>query len=271
LKFSDIEDICKTYGYRFGDLVYYNVRGYPLEEGLRLMSSNHNVDEMVAAYVGHDLIVLYMVMYGVGDDEEDSEYEKAAVYRNDAFWDSVLSDDTDCLDSDDDGDIDERVGNDERDDTDEHVRNDKDGDGDKDRDGNGDGNEDGDGDDAINVGKGDADGNVGQHRSGEHIKENDSIEYKDDNDELRLPFDSGEDSAGHPHKDVTKRVPFDFTDINNPTLIKGNTFYNAPDFRKVVKQYNIIRGKDLRFKKNELKRIAVVCKESRCKYRVYGR
>jgi hypothetical protein len=28
LKFFDIEDIYKTYGYRFGDLVYYNVPGY---------------------------------------------------------------------------------------------------------------------------------------------------------------------------------------------------------------------------------------------------
>ena len=29
LKFSDIEDICKTYGYRLGDHVYYNVPEYP--------------------------------------------------------------------------------------------------------------------------------------------------------------------------------------------------------------------------------------------------
>jgi hypothetical protein len=60
------------------------------------MSSDHNVAEMVAAHVGHDLVILYMVMHGVvdvaveGDDEEDSEYERAVVYRNDAFWDSVM-------------------------------------------------------------------------------------------------------------------------------------------------------------------------------------
>jgi hypothetical protein len=66
-------------------------------------------------------------------------------------------------------------------------------------------------------------------------------------------------------------VPFDLTDMNNPTLVIGNTFRNASDFRKVVKQYNILRGKDLRFKKNELKRIVVVCKDSKCRYRVYER
>jgi hypothetical protein len=56
------------------------------------MSSDHNVAEMMAAHVGHDLVVLYMVMYGivdvnvaVEDGEEDSEYERAVVYRNDAF------------------------------------------------------------------------------------------------------------------------------------------------------------------------------------------
>jgi hypothetical protein len=33
LKFSDIEDICKSYGYRSRDLVYYNVPGCPLDGG----------------------------------------------------------------------------------------------------------------------------------------------------------------------------------------------------------------------------------------------
>jgi hypothetical protein len=259
LKFSDIEDICKTYGYRFGDLIYYNVPGCPLDEGLRFMSSDHNVAKMVAAHVGHDLVVLYMVMYGVvdvavEDDEEDSKYERAIVYWNDAFWDSVLSDDIDCLDSDEDGHIGESVENDEGVDIDEHVGND----------GNG------DGDDAVNAGEYGVDGNDGHHRGEKHIRKSNNSKYKDDSDELGSPSESGEDSARHPRRDVTWRVPFDLTDINNPTLVIRNTFHNASEFRKAVKQYNIIRGKDLRFKKNELKRIVVVCKDSRCKYRVYG-
>jgi hypothetical protein len=124
LKFFNIDDIRKTYEYRSGDIVYYNVLGYPLEEGLRFISFDHNVVEMVANHIGHDLVVLYIVMYGIvdvvveRDVEEDSEYERAVVFRNDAFWDSILSDDTDCLDSNEDstcgyGDIDDKVGNDE--------------------------------------------------------------------------------------------------------------------------------------------------------------
>ncbi|XP_059434845.1 uncharacterized protein LOC132167826 [Corylus avellana] len=57
----------------------------------------------------------------------------------------------------------------------------------------------------------------------------------------------------------------------NPTLVVGNTFHDAAEFRKAVRQYNIIRGKDLKFKKNEKKRIVVVCKDTNCRYRVYGR
>jgi hypothetical protein len=87
----------------------------------------------------------------------------------------------------------------------------------------------------------------------------------------RSPSESGEDSARLPRRDVTRKVPFDLSDMNNPILVIGNTFRNASDFRKAVRQYNILRGKDLRFKKNELKRIVVVCKDSNCKYRVYGR
>jgi hypothetical protein len=60
---------------------------------------------MVSRHLDHDLLVLYIVSYGVTDDvvdedkEEDSEYERTVVYRKDPFWDSVLSDDTDCMDS----------------------------------------------------------------------------------------------------------------------------------------------------------------------------
>jgi hypothetical protein len=278
LKFSDIEDICKSYGYRSGDLVYYNVPGCPLDEGLRLMSSDHNVAEMVAAHVGHDLVVLYMVMHGVvdvdvavEDGEEDSEYEKAVVYRKDAFWDSVLSDDTDCVDSDEDGYIGARVRNGEGVDTDGNGNGNGDGDGDVNGGGNDDGSDGGDGDDAVNAGEYGGDGNDGQHRGVEQIGESDGSEYNDDSEGLRSPSESGEDSARLPRRDITRKVPFDLSDMKNPTLVIGNTFRNASDFRKAVRQYNILRGKDLRFKKNELKRIVVVCKDSNCKYRVYGR
>jgi hypothetical protein len=59
--------------------------------------------------------VLYIVTYGVVDEDEekDLEYERPVVYRKDAFWDSMLSDDTDCMDSDEDTTmlVDKGVGN----------------------------------------------------------------------------------------------------------------------------------------------------------------
>jgi hypothetical protein len=60
--------------------------------------------------------VLYIVTYGVvdKDEEKDSKYERAVVYRTDAFWDLMPSDDTYCMDSDEDTTtmpVDEGVGN----------------------------------------------------------------------------------------------------------------------------------------------------------------
>ncbi|GLT73422.1 hypothetical protein SLA2020_452830 [Shorea laevis] len=61
---------------------------------------------MVKHHVGHGLVELYLVSYGIvdvdvdvdvqeGDAEEDEDYERNVVFRKDAFWDDVLSDDTD--------------------------------------------------------------------------------------------------------------------------------------------------------------------------------
>jgi hypothetical protein len=133
LTFSDIEDVCSTYGYRSGDLIYYSLPGVSLDQGLRLISDDFSVNEMVSRHLDHDLLVLYIVSYGVTDDvvdedeEEDSEYERIVVYRKDLFWDSVLSDDTDCMDSDEDATtmpVDEGVGDAGRvvDDEDEGVK-----------------------------------------------------------------------------------------------------------------------------------------------------
>jgi hypothetical protein len=86
------------------------------------------------------------------------------------------------------------------------------------------------------------------------------------------PHVSGDKSIMHSsRKDVTKRIHFGHTDMNNLTLIVGNTFHNVVEFRKAMRQYNITKGKDLRFKRNENKRVVIVCKNPRCKYRIYER
>jgi hypothetical protein len=71
-----------------------------------------------------------------------------------------------------------------------------------------------------------------------------------DSDQLQSPHGSDDDrELFSTRKDVTKRVPFDPTDMSNPILVVGNTFRDADEFRKAVRQYNILRGKDLKFKK----------------------
>jgi hypothetical protein len=274
LTFSDIEDVCSTYGYRSGDLIYYSLPGVSLDQGLRLISDDFSVNEMVSRHLDHDLLVLYIVSYGVTDDvvdedeEEDSEYERTVVYRKDPFWDSVLSDDTDCMDSDEDATtmpVDEGVGNAGRvvDDEDEGVEWDVGADG---HSGEGHAGHSNRGHAGEGVGDG---GNGAAVEGGDH-SDGSAEEY--DSDQLQSPHGSDDDrELFSTRKDVTKRVPFDPTDMSNPTLVVGNTFRNADEFRKAVRQYNILRGKDLKFKKNERKRIVVVCKDERCRYRVYGR
>jgi hypothetical protein len=90
--------------------------------------------------------------------------------------------------------------------------------------------------------------------------------------QLQSPHGSDDDKElMSRHKDVTKRVHFDPIDISNATLVVGNIFHDAAEFRKAERQNNILRGNDLKFKKNEKKRIIIVCKDERCMYRVYER
>jgi hypothetical protein len=70
---------------------------------------------------------------------------------------------------------------------------------------------------------------------------------------------------------VTKRVQFTKEDLINPVLQVGHIFADANLFRKAMKHANILKGKDLEFKRNETKKIIAVCKDKRCKYRVYGK
>ena len=74
---------------------------------------------------------------------------------------------------------------------------------------------------------------------GEEREESDSSGDMYDSDKLESPHVSGDESKVHSsHKDVTKRISFDHTNMNNPTLIVENTFHSAVKFRKAVRQYN---------------------------------
>jgi hypothetical protein len=61
LSYLEIEKIVKTYGYNHGDLIYYKEPGKSLVDGLRLLSSDHDILEMIQHYIGHQVVVLYLL------------------------------------------------------------------------------------------------------------------------------------------------------------------------------------------------------------------
>jgi hypothetical protein len=67
VSFLDIEDICANFGYNYGDLIYYKLPHLSLDQGLRLLSSDHDVLAMVSHHIGNGLVELYIVEYSVVD------------------------------------------------------------------------------------------------------------------------------------------------------------------------------------------------------------
>jgi hypothetical protein len=64
---------------------------------------------------------------------------------------------------------------------------------------------------------------------------------------------------------------FHAVDLGDPSLEVKMRFPDIQTFREAVRVFNLNRGKDITFKKNERKKCIVVCKEPRCNYRVYAR
>ncbi|KAB1210039.1 hypothetical protein CJ030_MR6G019429 [Morella rubra] len=97
-----MEVIVRPYGYNNGDLLYYKEPGKSLDEGPKLVSSDHDVLQMVSCYQAEQVVVLYLVSFvGNGGDEEndeaggeDNEESKRRKIRvSDLFWSTVLSSD----------------------------------------------------------------------------------------------------------------------------------------------------------------------------------
>ncbi|XP_059440262.1 uncharacterized protein LOC132172719 [Corylus avellana] len=104
LSFFEIEGIVKKYGYKSRDLLYYLEPGCSFQGGLKLISSDHNVLEMVAAHKGAPVIELYLVSFNepaVNDDEyeddnddDDGEHgENNRIDRDDPYWEEVFESD----------------------------------------------------------------------------------------------------------------------------------------------------------------------------------
>ncbi|XP_062152677.1 uncharacterized protein LOC133861000 [Alnus glutinosa] len=277
LSFFEVETVVKCYGYSPGDLIYYRIPNKSLDEGLRLLSSDHDVIEMVGHHNGHGVAELYMVgfiLYDVPvdlpggeesvDEEYEEEYERNTVYRIDPFWNEVLSDDSDALEVNADTGYGEAGASVEGEDVgvdQEFVR------------------------EPSHVVEEDLEAKVAVALAaaedefaqgvGKGVVEGEDESVSDvSRSDIRITLDntSGDDEPDSSKRScVTKRVPFSKSDFEKPTLQKGNTFDSVYDFRKAIKQANILKGKDLVYQKNSKSKVIAVCGEKNCKYRVYGR
>jgi len=101
LSYFETEDICKEYGYRVRDLMYFKDPAKSLADGLHLITSDHDVLFMSACHTGHVILELYIVSFGDGGgDEEDSEDDEygGRVDLDDPWWTDRLSDTEDLFD-----------------------------------------------------------------------------------------------------------------------------------------------------------------------------
>jgi len=99
LSFLVVEGIAKSYGYKSGDLIYYLLSGSTVRNGLKLITSNFDVHEMVQAHSGLPIIELYINSFSesipdIGeensdDDNGDDEGGYCRIEGDDLYWDEV--------------------------------------------------------------------------------------------------------------------------------------------------------------------------------------
>jgi hypothetical protein len=267
LSFFEIERIVKTYGYKPGDLVYYLVPGSSMQSGLQLISSDHDVVNMVEVHQDVPVIELYLVSFAertsnendylVDDEAEETEADgNGRIDRDDPYWDEV--NEPDLFDEDNEVDRPSTQGG-----------------------GEGEGGEGGEGDES------DEDFEQGSEDSVEESEDAGDKLFEGGN---TAGYDDGQDSdmarsdilTSPPNSDEECEVvsqpackprhsEFHPSDLHNPQLCVGQKFPSIKLFREAVRDNNLRKGKDVFFKKNYLARCIVVCRDPGCKYRVYGR
>jgi hypothetical protein len=86
------------------------------------------------------------------------------------------------------------------------------------------------------------------------------------------PKSDEENDVGSRPSCVTRTSEFIDVDMEDPKLAVGMTFNSAMQFRQAVREYNLYRGKDVKFTKNDGDRVIGVCKSKSegCQWRVYG-
>jgi hypothetical protein len=89
---------------------------------------------------------------------------------------------------------------------------------------------------------------------------------------LSPPASDDENEAHSRRRCVPKVSEFVETDMDDPKLEVGQRFIHAKQFREAVRTFNLLKGKDVQFTKNDGDRVIGVCRSrgDGCPWRVYG-
>jgi hypothetical protein len=87
-------------------------------------------------------------------------------------------------------------------------------------------------------------------------------------DILESPVSSDEDCET---PSITRIVDFHAVDLQDPAIKFGMKFPNIQMFREAIRVYNLKKGEDIKFKRSERMKCVCVYRDTKCKYRVYGR
>jgi hypothetical protein len=139
--------------------------------------------------------------------------------------------------------------------------------GNEDNDSDEDESDDNDGADVNGTNAGSGNNNEHFIRSFEDVDVDDNASDMARSDILESPVPSDDDD----NRPYYKGVDFHEMDIGNPTLTLKMKFASIYLFREAVRQYNVRRGNDIRFHKNERHKCIAKCRNSLCQYRVYAR
>jgi hypothetical protein len=104
LSYFELEAISRPYGYKSGDLIFFQEPGQSLANGLHLITSDYNVLFMVEQHKSHNRVHLYIVSFeeGIVEDceEEDEDKDVGRVDLNDPWWRDKISNAEDLFDVD---------------------------------------------------------------------------------------------------------------------------------------------------------------------------
>ncbi|KAL0003830.1 hypothetical protein SO802_011391 [Lithocarpus litseifolius] len=305
MSFIEVESILKSYGYKRGDLVYYKQVGMNLDEGLVQIKTDPDVLKMVDCHKGVENVVLYTVSQEIDSDcipfthnllesvivGGSKRKGKEKCVANAGFNRPKLQikggknkstgsngkgkekvcDDVVPIGYDADGDLDvdwhENIAEDEYDSLNESEE-EEEFDVENSR-----AYKDpfwgevliGDEDIFEPIGKENDPKKVLYLTHGEQMGKDCGSDIGKSDELISPKPTSDEDNCN-----TNKNLEFNEIDMACPELVKGLKFGDVATFRAAVREANLIKGKDLRFVKNNKDKVIVRCKAEGCKYRVYG-